>query len=152
MLTQVPAGSCELLSPDQDKVLLPPFDCFSRERSCSRATVGRGVRHMIYGISTVHCISSWQLHKPDIIHLSILWLLGALFKKEEIAPGENKWRCTSKNPREALCQFRRAGEREHRDVGMVGSITVPSGLFLGKLYSEFLHVAFICPLNNPPIL
>lgn len=120
MLTQVPAGSCELLCPDQDKVLRPPFDCFSRERSCSRATVGRGVRHMIYGISTVHSISSWQLHKPDIIHLSILWLLGALFKKEEIAPGGNKWRCTSKNPREALCQFRggrRKGAQRRGDGG-----------------------------------
>lgn len=57
---------------------------------------------MIYDISIVHCNSSWQLHKPDITHFSILWLLGELFKEEVIAPGENKRECTSKNPCEAL--------------------------------------------------
>lgn len=72
---------------------------------------------MIYDLSTVHCISSWQLHKPDVTHLSILWLLGALFKEEEIAPVENKWRCTSKNPCETLCQFRRGRRKGAQRCG-----------------------------------
>lgn len=51
---------------------------------------------MIYNISTVRCNSSWQLPKPDITQLPILWLLGAVFKDEAIAPGGNNRRCTSK--------------------------------------------------------
>lgn len=100
--------------------------------------VGRGVGHIVSDISTVHCNSSWQLHKPDISQISILWLIGVLFKEEEIALGGNNWRCTSKTHARHSASSEGAGEREHRDLGMVGSIAFSSGLFLGKLYSEFL--------------
>lgn len=112
--------------------------------------VERRVGHTIYGISKVHRNSSWQLRKPDITQLPTWWLLGVLFKEEEIAPGEKKWRRRSKTPCGILCQRRRG--REHGDVGMMESTAFPLGLFLGNLYSEFLRAAFLRSFNNPPIL
>lgn len=109
--------------------------------------VERGVGHTIYGISKVHCKLAAS---PDITQLPTWWLLGVLFKEEEIAPGEKKWRCRSKTPCGILCQRRRG--REHGDVGMMESTAFPLGLFLGNLYSEFLRAAFLCSFNNPPIL
>lgn len=78
---------------------------------------------------------------------------GVLFKEEEIEPGENILKSTSKTRVSHCASSGGSREREHRDVGMVGSTAFPSGLLFRKLYSEFLCVAFVCPLNpHPPVL
>lgn len=110
--------------------------------------VKRGVGHKIYGVSKVHCNSSWQLHKPDITHLPTWWVLGGLFKEKETAPGGVE----AKTSVRYSASSGGAGEREHRDVEIMKNTAFPLGLFLESLYSEFLHVAFICSLNNLPIL
>lgn len=82
-----------------------------------------------------------------------MWLLVALFKEERTARGRKNLGGQAKTHVRHSASSGRAGRSGHGNLGMVGSFTFPSGLFLEKLYSKInslLHssVLSIIPLSG----